>query len=87
MNSPFVLERARSLAMRLMNEADSDQARLRLAYRLCFSRDPDTFEEQYGMKFLAEVTETHAELQSEASLGLISFCQSLLSTAEFRNLD
>ncbi|WP_291177874.1 PSD1 and planctomycete cytochrome C domain-containing protein [Gimesia sp.] len=87
MNSPFVLERARSLAMRLMNEADSDQDRLRLAYRLCFSRDPDTFEEQYGMKFLAEVTETNDKLQSEASLGLISFCQSLLSTAEFRNLD
>ncbi|HCO22553.1 MAG TPA: hypothetical protein DIT97_05625 [Gimesia maris] len=87
MNSPFVLARARSLAIRLMNQADNDQDRLRLAYRLCFSREPDKVEEQYGMKFLAEVTQTNAKSQSDASLGLVSFCQSLLATAEFRNID
>ncbi len=87
MNSPFVLERARSLATRLRNEADNDQDRLRLAYRLCFSREPDSFEEHYGMTFLTEAAETNDKSQPGASLGLISFCQSLLSTAEFRNLD
>ncbi|HCS51137.1 PSD1 and planctomycete cytochrome C domain-containing protein [Rubinisphaera sp.] len=87
MNSPFVLERARGLATRLMNAADNDQDRLRLAYQLCFSREPDSFEEHYGMKFLAEAGETNDKSQSGASLNLVSFCQSLLSTAEFRNLD
>lgn len=87
MNSPFVLGRARSLATRLMSEAENDQERVRLAYRLCFSRDPDTFENQYGIKFLAEVSQTNNQSQSGVSLALVSFCQSLLSTAEFRNLD
>ena len=87
MNSRFVLERARSLATRLMNEAENDKERIRLAFRLCFSREPDKQEAERSLKFLTTSSSTTQNTESGASLDLVSFCQSLLSTAEFRNLD
>lgn len=87
MNSPFVRERSTELADRLLIEASSPTQRVQLAFQLCFSRIPDEYEEQRAINFLehskAPVTEgVDAERET-----LISFCQALLSTAEFRNLD
>jgi hypothetical protein len=85
MNSPFVQARANALASRLASESTSD-ARLRLAFRLCFSRAPDAAELQRGLDFLGQLDDT-ADQQRDEHAVLASFCQALLSTAEFRNLD
>jgi len=79
MNSPFVQARADELAARLSLEADSPAERISLAFRLCFARLPDQAELQRSLSFLAA-----SETGSDA---LMSFCQALLATAEFRNLD
>jgi len=77
MNSPFVQARAKALAERLGREADSDAARIRQVFLLCFARPPDEFEAQRALEFLKE---------GDAKK-LASFCQAILSSAEFRNLD
>jgi len=77
MNSPFVQARAESLANRLQREAKGDAERIGRAFRLCFGREPDEQELELGKKFL----------QPGGEKLLVSYCQALLCTAEFRNLD
>ena len=90
MNSPFVQQRAAALAERVRSEAGGDsKTRVRHIFRLCFSRLPDAQEEARALKFLAsdsEPTRASDNLDDRADV-LISFCQAILSTAEFRNLD
>ncbi len=79
LNSPFVLEQAEGLARRIADlEPDDGDARerIRLAYRICFSRDPQAEEMQIASDFLASGDSRWNR-----------FCQSLISTAEFRNVD
>jgi hypothetical protein len=84
LNSPFVMDRAESLAARLMEHAETDRDRVHLAYRLSLSRLPDEAEEGRILEFLGETGEqTDAAPPPE----LTRFCQALLCTAEFRNLD
>ncbi|HSG68811.1 MAG TPA: DUF1553 domain-containing protein, partial [Planctomycetaceae bacterium] len=83
MNGPFVQERAHALASRLLKTSDADSERVRNTFRLCFGRDPDETELQRSLEFLVEMTEAG----DNAQLAWTSFCQSLLSTAEFRNID
>ncbi|HUG70460.1 MAG TPA: PSD1 and planctomycete cytochrome C domain-containing protein [Pirellulaceae bacterium] len=80
MNSPFVQARAKSLAARITNEVEGDQQRMQLAFSLCFSREPDADELQIAREFFGPASTADEEL-------LTSYCQALLSTAEFRNLD
>ena len=40
MNSPFVAAQAKAFAARLQREAPTDEARVRLAYRLAYAREP-----------------------------------------------
>jgi len=79
MNAPFVQQRARAFASRLMKETKSDEERIRLAFRLCFSREPDREELQHSLAFVADM--------ENQELTWFTFCQALLSTAEFRNID
>jgi len=79
MNGPFVQARAKGLAARLAAEPD-DAARIRLAFNLCFSRDPDPAEQKLGAAFLAADNGTSAQR-------LAAYCHALLATAEFRNVD
>ena len=85
MNSPFVQARADSLARRLLRAGDSREARIRQSFLLCFSREPEPDEFAQAMSFLRDHASTNDERVAEQ--GLVSYCQALLSTAEFRNVD
>ena len=78
MNSPFVTQRANALAARLTREADAAEGRVERAFLLCFSRGPDAEEKKQSLAFLNK---------QAGPATLASFCQALLCTAEFRNLD
>ncbi|MGZ0165235.1 MAG: PSD1 and planctomycete cytochrome C domain-containing protein [Planctomycetales bacterium] len=79
MNSPFVQERAAALAKRVRDEAGDDQrAAIQYVFRLCFGRKPTVDEEASALEFLTVDSKTES---------LIQFCQAILCTAEFRNID
>jgi hypothetical protein len=83
MNSPFVQARAEGLARSLMDchcDDDDDATLIRQAFLLCFSRVPTADEMKRSVSFLAADEPSRPQL-------LAVFCQALLSTAEFRNLD
>ncbi len=82
MNSPFVQDRAVAFADRLKSQADNSKQRVRLAFQWCYNREPDQDEEQRSLEFLQQNSK-----QSNETDRWISFCQALLCTAEFRNLD
>jgi len=89
MNSPFVQERAQGLAARLVSAVDgarsstadesTDRRLVSQAFLLCFSREPEESELERSLEFLASGEDRGAKL--------IDFCQALLCTGEFRNLD
>ena len=84
MNSSFVQSRATALANRVQREADDHEQRLRHAFVLCFSRAPDAVEIKLAAAFFeAEKGLTDKQYQQL----LANYCQALLATAEFRNLD
>jgi hypothetical protein len=85
MNSPFVQARAKSLANRLLRESDSTEQRIRRAYLLCLGRAPDRDETQLVTEFFGENGQVSG--QSVDGQQLAGYCQALLLTAEFRNLD
>ena len=82
MNSTFVQDRAKALAARLTDAAHSDHAVVERAFALCFSRKPDPVETRRSIRFLQS-----NESEADDGVKMLSFCQALLSTAEFRNLD
>jgi hypothetical protein len=80
MNSSFVLQRAMTLADRLEQElGEFDDRAVRWLYRHCLARDPSPAELQLAEKFRAN--------QASVAETLVSYCQALLSSAEFRYLD
>jgi hypothetical protein len=90
MNSPFVQDRAAALASRVRKEAGDDRAAgVRFVFQLCFARSPTTDEESSTLDFLsAGSAQSDAANDSNTQADtLSSFCQAILSTAEFRNLD
>jgi hypothetical protein len=87
MNSPFVLERSAALADRLLREAAGPTQHVQLAFHLCLNRTPDEYEEQRALECLESATIPAGDGGEPEREALISFCQALLSTAEFRNLD
>ena len=52
LNSPFMVEQSKAFAARLAKEAPDDAARVRLAFRLLFAREPDTDELNMAAEFL-----------------------------------
>lgn len=78
MNGPFVMERSQAFAARLRTAASSTDDQLRLAFLLCFCREPTPGDREACTLFL------HT---NDADDVLASLCQALLSTPEFRNLD
>jgi hypothetical protein len=87
MNSSFVQERAESFASRLTREARSDTERINLGFRLCYSREPDAQEREMAWNYLRSTSSESDQSRGDSSDRLVSFCQALLSTAEFRNID
>ncbi len=84
MNSPFVREQADSLARRLQHETENVDDRIRHAFLLCFSREPEANEVTLAREFLSDDSKSTNE---ESTRRLASFCQSLMATAEFRHAD
>jgi hypothetical protein len=87
MNSPFVRARAEALAARLEREAEDEVQRVERAFALCFSRSPAAGEEARALEFLRDSPARIAEGSDVHHETLVNFCQALLATAEFRNLD
>ena len=87
MNSSFVQERAQSFASRLTREAESDSERISLGFRICYSREPDDRERERALNYLRSTAQVADQPMGDKSNRLVSFCQALLSTAEFRNID
>lgn len=103
MNSPFVRARAEGMADRLLQLTTDPSEQINQAFVLCFSRRPDHQEQQRSLDFLQsdEITKSESKPAGEESANdtesasgnadarevLISFCQALMATAEFRNLD
>jgi hypothetical protein len=87
MNSPFVRARAKGLADRVTREAKSDEARVRLAFELCYGRGPDAAEAKLVAAFLERGTALAGDDEKLRAQLLANCCQALLAAAEFRNLD
>ncbi|MFP6766401.1 MAG: DUF1553 domain-containing protein, partial [Planctomycetaceae bacterium] len=85
MNSPFIAARAKSLARRIDQHSSHVTDQVNHAFLVCFSRNPDEQERKLGREFLDR--EETSDTAGTASQRLFSFCQALLATAEFRNLD
>jgi hypothetical protein len=89
MNSSFVQARATALANRLMSESESHGQRLRDAFVICFSRVPDAEELKLAAAFFAPESDSEQDggKSYQYPKRLTTYCQALLATAEFRNLD
>ncbi|HTN75977.1 MAG TPA: DUF1549 and DUF1553 domain-containing protein, partial [Pirellulaceae bacterium] len=87
LNGTFVTARAKGLASRLQREADNHDARIRRAFLLCLSRKPDEAELKLATAFFAKAENLAGQDESARQSLLAVYCQALLSTAEFRNLD
>lgn len=80
MNGPFVQEQAAALAQRVIKEKPTQPERIRRAFALCFNRAPDAKEQQLAESFFQTAAGDETKLMA-------AFCQSLLSSAEFRFAD
>lgn len=75
LNGRFVRGQAEGFASRLSRGVSSTEDRIRLAFRLCFTREPDAAEMRLARQYL------ETGMQTEV---WTAFCQALLATAEFR---
>ena len=83
MNSAFVQTQSKALAERICSRSDMREARIRHAFLLCFARLPDPAEIASAERFF----ETGHELETTETQLWQAYCQALLATAEFRNVD
>ena len=83
MNSPWGIEQADYIALRLFEDAKSDDERVSRAYRLIFGRSPTDTERDRAMRFVNQICADSemSEYTERDSWSL--FCQSLLGSAEF----
>jgi hypothetical protein len=102
MNSPFVQARAKGLSARLSKGSKSSEAQIQQAFELCFGRRPDHDELKKAAAFLEQSGKAGGKSESDDKpdndkpdndqpntdeRSLEAFCQAILATAEFRNLD
>jgi hypothetical protein len=80
LNGLFVQEQAAALEQRLTKEKPTTQERIHRAFSLCFNRAPDAKEQMLAKKFFQTGSADDPKLMT-------AFCQSLLSSAEFRFAD
>jgi cytochrome c553 len=91
MNDPFVHAQSEGLARRLLASADSDAARLKLAYRLAYGREPDADETQRGLTFLSRYREALQAARVPAGqhdvMAWAAHARTLLASNEFLFVD
>lgn len=83
LNSDFMIAQSRALAMRLQNEAASDNERIGRTFELLFGRQPSDEELGTAVDFLATSTAGAGDSLSP----LEQFCLAMLGTNEFAYVD
>jgi len=96
LNSLFIQTQAEAMANRVMRQCDTESERITLVFQWCFNRAPDSHEIGHSQQFLKGLkrsteksagASTETSTDSSASRPWEVFCQAMLATAEFRNLD
>jgi len=87
LNSPFMAARARALAERLEHDASTDEARIKLAYRLLYGRPASRDELQLGLEFLATPTKSTGQELDQPLSAWQQYAQVLLSANETMYLE
>ena len=85
-NSGFVNERSQGLANRIMNDVSTDAERVRRAYRMALSRDPDGTEIDSALTYIAGLAQRLAG-DGAKQKAFASFCHILVATNEFLYLE
>ncbi len=89
MNSPFSRDQAQAFSQRLLRQAGGDTARIRLAYRWAFARDPAPQEAARALEFIRSETlarDTRTGRPAGRDEAWTLFAQALFACAEFRYL-
>jgi hypothetical protein len=79
LNSPFMVENSEALAKRLIESTSDQEARIRLAYELCFGRPPSEAE--------LELAESFFENESDSIGRWNQYAQVLLAANELLFID
>jgi cytochrome c553 len=91
MNSPLVQEQSAAFARRLLSSASEPTERLRLAFRLAYSREPTPAERERYVRFVERYHEESAKAGVEASQAELeawaSVAKTILSSNEFVYVD
>jgi hypothetical protein len=87
MNGPFVQAQAAALAKRVTGSAGDTEARIRRAFVLCFNRPPMPAEAALARDYFKAVPATADGAVADEQKIWAGYCQALLATAEFRNVD
>ena len=80
MNSPFIIEQSKKLALRLQQSGSDDTSRIRHAYKLLFAREPEAEELAIAQEFLNQPAES-------ALTAWEQLAQALLATNEMLYVD
>ena len=83
MNSPFVTARSQALATRVLSTPGDLDTLIHRSFLLTPCRPPDPSEHRWATQFFQKFSPSPPPTPA----ALTAFCQALLSTAEFRNLD
>ncbi len=88
MNSPFVIDRSRQFAQRVVTEPELSVAeRIDLAYQLALARTPTAEELETAREFIRDAIESSAQPDPTSTTAWSSFCQTLFACSEFRYVD
>ncbi|MDF1862886.1 MAG: PSD1 and planctomycete cytochrome C domain-containing protein [Verrucomicrobiales bacterium] len=82
-NNPFVIEQAANLSQRVQLSSSETKERIRNAYRLTLTREPDPEELYRAAELLEQITAATSN-ETKAWNGV---CQALLTANEFRYID
>jgi mono/diheme cytochrome c family protein len=67
LNNPYVADRARKIASRIAGEADTPEARTKLAFQVILQRDPTPIELRDAVRFLAVAQEESPERKIDSA--------------------
>jgi hypothetical protein len=82
LNNPFVLARAKSWAGKLAKAEPNEKARVALAYREAYGREPTTEDMARALAFLERYAKS-----ADRSKAWVAWCQTVFSSSEFLSVD